>query len=290
MRVLTAQSPVRLDAFVHEALPGLSRRLARLVIAEGAVRVNGQRAPKGTVLRPGDQVTLPDEPHLVPEPDLAIPVVFEDAALVAVDKPAGMPGHVLDPRVRGSVAGFLLARYPETACLDEPLAAGLVHRLDTGTSGLLLAARTPRAHAALRAAFRSHLVEKTYLAVVEGEPPGVHRISAPLAHDPRDRRRMVPAAAGARAWPAETRVEVVRAASRRSLVRAVTRTGVTHQVRAHLALLGYPLVGDPLYGRPLAGFARHALHAAGIDLPHPDNGRPVSLVSRLPPELETLVG
>src|SRR3990172_1256481 len=128
----------RLDAFLHQRLPALSRRLVRRVIAEGLVHVNGRPGAKGTRLLPGDRVTLPElAAGVVPEPELALPILYEDASLVAVDKPGGMPAHRLDP----------------------------------GTSGVLLAARTPAAHAAMRAALRARAVEKRYLALVAGAAP-----------------------------------------------------------------------------------------------------------------------
>jgi 23S rRNA pseudouridine1911/1915/1917 synthase len=293
-RTITVDSATatRLETLVHRTLGALSRRLVRRLIDEGAVRVNDRRARKGTRLRAGDVVLLPESPRLLPEPDLPVAVVYEDAALVVLDKPGGMPGHALDPRQRGSAAAFLLARYPETADVGELGAPGLVHRLDTGTSGLLVAARTPSSHAALRAAFRARQVEKHYLAIVEGTltgPEGRH-VGTPLARDPRDRRRMIPAPTGARAWPAETLVDVLAAGPRRSLVRARIRTGVTHQVRVHLALLGHPVVGDALYGTASSdlGPGRHALHAAEIALPRPAAGPPLHLRSELPAELQAL--
>lgn len=293
-RTVTVMSPVpvRLDVFVRASLPALSQRLARLVIAEGVVRVNGRRAPKGVRVCRGDQVTLPDIGGLAPEPDLPLHVVHEDAALIALDKPGAMPGHALDPRARGTAANFLVARYPETVALGLPLAPGLVHRLDTGTSGLLLAARTAAAYDALRAGFASRRVEKRYLAVVAGAVPrpGL-RLALPLAHDPHDRRRMIAAPAGARAWEAETVITPVAFGSTCSLVEAVIRTGVTHQVRVHLALAGYPVLGDALYGGPSAGLPaeRHALHAAALSFAHPTDGRAVSLTCPLPDDLRALV-
>src|SRR5205823_3541945 len=185
----------------HGALPALSRRFVRRLIAEGAVCVNGRPAAKGVRVAPGDRVTLPDLPaSIAPEPELALPVLHEDDAVVALDKPGGMPGHALDPR---------------------------------------------------------------------------------------DRRRMVPAAAGMRAWPAETSLMVVSTGCARSLVEATIRTGVTHQVRVHLAARGHPVLGDFLYGGAPAGLppGRHALHAAGMTFPHPADGRPLSLRAPLPAEL-----
>src|SRR5262249_23822269 len=162
----------------------------------------------------------------------------------------GMPSHALDPGQRGTAAAFVLGRWPETAGVGDALAPGLVHRLDTGTSGLLLAARTPTAHGAIRAALAARAVEKRYLAVVArgaaGAPAGA--IAVPLAHDPQDRGRMIPGRPGLRAWRAETQLRVVAESSDRLLVEATIRTGVTHQVRAHLALVGHPVLGDLRYG------------------------------------------
>ena len=286
---------VRLDTFLRGALPAMSRRLVRRLIAEGAVCVNGRPAAKGVRVAPGDRVTLPDLPATItPEPGLALAVLHEDDALVALDKPGGIPGHALDPRQRGTAAAFLLARYPEMADVGDPLAPGLVHRLDSGTSGLLVAARTRAAHCALRAALRARAVEKRYLAWVAGDASALDgaRVALPLAHDPRDRRRMLPATPGVRAWPAETRLAIVAAGRERSLVEATILTGVTHQVRVHLAARGHPVLGDVLYGGAPAGLprGRHALHAAGLTLPHPTDGRPLSLSALLPADLAALGG
>jgi len=293
-RTIDVDASARLDAFVHAALAPTSRRLVHALIAEGAVRVNGRRAAKGLRLRPGDRVTVPALPSAIaPEPELSLPVVHEDDALVVVEKPGGMPSHALDPRQRGTAAGFLVARYPEMAAVGDLLAPGLVHRLDTGTSGLLAAARTASAHAALRDALRRHVVEKRYLAVVAGRADRLdrRRVDVPLAHDPGDRRRMTTVVGDRRAWPAETWLEVVSVGDDRSLVQATIRTGVTHQVRAHLAHLGHPVLGDVVYGGASAELApgRHALHAAALALPHPLERRTLRVEAALPRDLRALI-
>jgi 23S rRNA pseudouridine1911/1915/1917 synthase len=289
--VVTESAPRRLDAFLHALLPGLSRRLVHTVIAEGAVRVNGRPGRKGTLLEPGDRVTAPQIGPLAPDPTLELPVVHADEAVVVVDKPGGMPGHALDPRQRGTVASFLLTRWPEMAAVGEPLAPGLAHRLDTGTSGLLAAARTPEAFAALREAFRAGRVRKRYLAVVAGSATVHTTIEVGLRHDPRDRRRMIPAGAGTRGWRARSAVDSVAAYGDRQLVQVTIETGVTHQVRAHLALLGHPVLGDDLYGGPPAVLPpeRHALHAAALAFPHPTRGELLSLERPLPADLAMLL-
>jgi 23S rRNA pseudouridine1911/1915/1917 synthase len=287
----TGASGPRLDAFLAEALAGLSRRLLRRVIAEGDVRVNGRRAAKGVRLQPGDRVTVPDLPAaLTPEPALALPVLHADASVAVVDKPGGMPAHALDPRQRGTAAAFVLARWPETATVGDALAPGLIHRLDGGTSGVLVIARTAESFATLRRALAARTIEKRYLAIVAGTAEDT-RIDTPLAHDTRDRRRMIAARPNDRSWPAETEIRVLTAGRTRSLVAVTMRTGVTHQIRVHLAQAGHPVINDLLYDGPRAEElpeGRHALHASGITLTHPADGTVLTVESPLPADLKTL--
>jgi 23S rRNA pseudouridine1911/1915/1917 synthase len=283
--VVASDSPRRLETFVRAAMPSLSRRLVRRLIADGTVRVNGRPAPKGAALAVGDVVDLPAPPRLVPEPG-RLAVLYADDAIVAVDKPGGVPGHALDPRERGTVAARLLARYPELAGVGDPLAPGLVHRLDTGTSGVLVAARTPVAFAELRAAFRAHAVAKRYVAIVAGMPEPGLVIDAPLAHDPSNRRRMRAALPGDRAWRARSTILEAVAHGATATVVVEIRTGVTHQVRAHLALAGHPVLNDPLYGGPPAALppGRHALHGQSVRL---RNGV-LTIAAPLPADLAAL--
>jgi 23S rRNA pseudouridine1911/1915/1917 synthase len=285
---VTARSPIRLDACVRTLVPGLSRRLVRALVAEGAVLVNGRPARKGAHVVDGDVVELPEPAPLAPEPDTPLRVLYEDADVVAIDKPGGVRGHALDPRQRGTMAAALLARYPELADVAGSLTAGLVHRLDTGTSGVLLAARSAAAHRELRAAFREHAVVKRYVAVVAGAPARGTLIEAPLAHDPGDRRRMRVATAGDRAWAARSEVVAVERHGERALIEVDIRTGVTHQVRVHLAHLGHPVVGDALYGGPIGPLApgRHALHAQRMEL----HARGLRIEAEIPQDLLALVG
>jgi 23S rRNA pseudouridine1911/1915/1917 synthase len=287
--IVVAQRPGRLDTAVLAACPGLSRRLVRRLIDDGAIRVDGRRVARGAHVAAGARVTLPPL-ALTPEPDLPVRIVHVDARIVVVDKPGAMPGHALDPRQRGTVAAFLAGRFPETATVGDPLASGLAHRLDTGTSGLQIAARTPETYARLRAAFRAGDLTKAYLAIVHGAVPAELHISLALRHDPRDRRRMTAAAGPGRAWPAHTDVRRLATLGDRSLVEARLRSGVTHQVRAHLASRGHPIVGDPLYGGAPGALppGRHALHAARI-VPGGRVGDLPSLESALPADLCALL-
>jgi 23S rRNA pseudouridine1911/1915/1917 synthase len=274
--------PDRLDRALAR-LFGVSRGRAMEWIADDRVRVDGRRARKGAQVGPGARVSVrkppPDSP--VPQPELPLRIVHADAHLVVADKPAGMPSHPLKPGETGTAANALVGRFPELASVGPaPREGGLVHRLDTDTSGLLLAARTDAAHALLRAQFAARSVEKGYLALVAGELHAGGEIDVPLAHDPHDSRKVRPASApewaeahGAR--PASTRFTPLLRRGGFTLLEVEIGTGVLHQIRAHLAFIGHPLAGDALYGGPqLPGLSRHFLHAARLSFAHPDGGRP----------------
>src|SRR5207248_8202181 len=283
----------RLDKVVAK-LFGVSRARAMEWIAEGRVRIDGRRAPKGTPVQPGARISVerprPEQP--APQPELPIRIVHADAHLVVADKPAGMPSHPLKPGERGTAANALVGRFPELAQVGpSPREGGLVHRLDSETSGLLLAARTEAAHAMLRAQFTARTVEKGYLALAAGEIHAGGEIAAPLLHDPRDPGRMQAAsdAAYAEEYGARTALTTFVPLERRggfTLLEVQIATGVMHQIRAHLAFIGHPLAGDTLYGGPdLPGLPRHFLHAARLAFRHPDASR-VRYESPLPLDLQ----
>lgn len=272
---------------------GVSRGRAMEWIAEDRVRVDGRRAAKGAQVGPGARVSVrkppPDAP--VPQPELPLRIVHADAHLVVADKPAGMPSHPLKPGETGTAANALVGRFPELAAVGPAAReGGLVHRLDTDTSGLLLAARTAPAHAMLRAQFASRTVDKAYLALVKGELHAGGEIDVPLAHDPHDSRKVRPAsdpewAAAHDARPATTRFTPIERRGGFTLVDVEIPTGVLHQIRAHLAFIGHPIAGDGLYGGPeLPGSSRHFLHAARLGFVHPDGSR-ARFESPLPDDL-----
>lgn len=284
--------PDRLDKVVAR-LFSVSRGRAMDWIAEGRVRIDGKRAPKGAQVAAGAKICVerppPDQP--APQPELAIRIVHADQHLVVADKPAGMPSHPLKPGETGTAANALVGRFPELAQVGPQLReGGLVHRLDTDTSGLLLAARTEAAYAMLRAQFTARTVDKGYLALAAGELHAGGEIALPLAHDPKDARRMMaisdPEYAEAHAArPAVTRFLPVERRGGFTLLEIEIPTGVMHQIRAHLAFIGHPLAGDELYGGPiLAGLDRHFLHAARLAFAHPDGSR-ARFESALPPDL-----
>jgi 23S rRNA pseudouridine1911/1915/1917 synthase len=226
----------------------------------------------------GDQAKRP-----IAEPEQPLGMLYLDEVLVALDKPAGQPTHPLKLGERGTLANALVARYPECAEVsDDPREGGVAHRLDRDTTGIVLAARTRQAWLALRRAFSSGQVEKEYWAVVAGTPSDEGEVDVPLAHA-RDPRKVEPAPLG-QGRPATTKFAVLARAAGVALVVARTRTGRMHQVRAHLAFAGHPLIGDPLYGGPPgpAPLTGHFLHARAVTVPHPLRGTALRLESPLP--------
>lgn len=242
------------------------------LIDRGLVTVNGLQARKATTVVPGDRVRVVREPnvHVAPEPGFDLPILFEDAHLAAVDKPAGLAVHGAPDDRAPSVAAWWLARLGEAAQgfdVDRP---GIVHRLDKETSGVLLLAKTPEAQAALSRAFERRAARKTYLAVVEGVPPQAEAvIEAAIDRDPRERTRM---AVTSRGRPARTAYRVIASDGRRSVLEVYPETGRTHQIRVHLAAIGVPVAQDAVYGAGVPG-SRQLLHALFLEIPHPAGGR-----------------
>jgi 23S rRNA pseudouridine1911/1915/1917 synthase len=285
-----------------------SRRTARALISADRVRVNGRRLRKGEAVAPGDNIEiagLPLPAGLAPNPNLKIGVLFEDSAILVVDKPGRIPCHPLRAEERGTVMNAAAAAYPETAAAgDKPLEGGLVHRLDNGTSGALIIARTHEAFNALRDAIRHGHIVRVYHALVTGVLDHPIEIATPIAHHPKNPRKMVTTAARgvatgmggdilAGARPAATMVEPIERLRGFTLVAVRPRTGCRHQIRVHLASVGLPLAGDALYGAPpLAGLApgRFWLHLAALELDSPASGH-IRVESPLPADLrDALMG
>ena len=266
---LTIDVADRVDKALARFYPAAGRRQLAQLFADGAVRVNGRRASKGDRVAVGDTVELTREPvhgtalRPAPDPDVPLVVLAERSELVAVAKPAGVPSQPLRAGELGTMANAIAFRFPECVAIgDDPRDGGLVHRLDIGTSGVLIAARTQDAHRALRAAFGAGMVIKHYLAITDGRPVA-RECDAPLAQ--RGKRAVVDLAEG---LPAYTEIAVERTLPGRALVRCIARTGRMHQVRAHLAHVGAPLTGDALYGgAPLPDHDGFFLHAEHIALP-----------------------
>jgi len=280
----------RVDRLLAASLPEFTRRRLQGLIAAGLVRIDGRHARKGDVLR-GErwievELLASVQVELPPEPEPAVDVLFEDAACIVLDKPPGRPGHALRSGERGTVANFIVARYPEcVAAGDTPLEAGLVHRLDTDTSGALLAARNRPAWQVLRRQFRSRTVGKTYVAVVRGALRRGGEISRWIEPDPRNHRKVRVAPgddASRRARPAITRYSPLSWTRAATLLEIEISTGVMHQIRAHLASIAHPVLGDTRYGGDSDEAGRHLLHARRIEFDHPENGERIEVESPLP--------
>lgn len=297
----------RLDRFIVDALPELSRARVRVLLDEGRVRVDGRRARKGDPLREGAVVELqgaapPADFTPLASPDVQLTVRYEDSSVVVVDKPAGQPTHPLRPDETQTLANALVARFTDVVTvgfhLREP---GLLHRLDTDTSGLVLVARSVKVFDTLRAAQLNDAITKRYLALVEGELGSEGVIDVPLVPHRKDPKRVevvtdhVRLRAGTRTHPARTHYRPVRNFDGYTLVEVELSRGFRHQVRAHLASIGHPLVGDTLYRGPalaphLGVLSRHFLHASELRFQHPDDDRELRVTSPLPGDLDVVLG
>ncbi|HTQ23769.1 MAG TPA: RluA family pseudouridine synthase [Candidatus Binataceae bacterium] len=289
---MPADAPERLDHYLVRLGWAPSRRAAREMLAGGMVRVNGRILRKGEMVGSGDTVEIgeaPELPALAPDAQVKIEILFRDPAMLVVNKPAPMACHPLRPGERGTVMNGVVAQFPEArASGDDPREGGLVHRLDNGTSGALIVALQRDAFAALREAIRAGRIRRVYQSLVAGNLKKSLEIKTPIAHDPRNARRML-AASSARARPAATEVEPIRRFGNFTLVVARPRTGMRHQIRVHLAEAGHPIAGDTLYGGPpLDALAkgRFWLHLTEIEFRSPISG-PARVRSPLPRDLES---
>jgi len=294
---------VRLDGFLRQCLPHLSRQELHRAIADNFFLLNGRVARKGDRVSGGDRLSFVGPLDLLavaplPAPRLEIPIIYEDDSILAVDKPAGLPTHGFSGRDGATLANFLAAQRPGVLNVGtsrwEP---GLVHRLDIETSGVVLVAKTQFAFDQLREQFRRREVKKIYLALVWGQPIERGTIELALARDRGDRRRMVAVqhperSADRRIWRATTHYHVVATAGGLSLLEVEMETGVTHQIRVHLSSNNHPIVGDSLYGADYPesfGLARHFLHARSLTLRHPASGQLLCVNAELAVELREVL-
>lgn len=285
---------LRLDRALAAMLEGRSREAVKRMIEQGCVEVDG--APCASIRRPvreGASVSVdlgheqPRRNPFAPE-DVEFAVVHEDADLIVVDKPAGVVVLPARGNWSGTILNGLLARYPELQGLPR---AGIAHRIDKDTSGLLAVARSERSMLFLAGEFKARRVEKEYLAIVHGTPPGTGRIELPISRDRSNRLRMAVAAKGREAL---TTYRVLERYSRHSLLECRILTGRTHQIRVHLEAVGHPLLGDARYRAHAAGggspIGRQALHARKLAFAHPADGRPMGWSSPMPEDMERAIG
>ena len=278
----------RLDAWLAQlpelSAAGLSRSRLQALVSDGQITVNGDIARVSQRLRPLDTVIVVVPParspaDLIPQ-DIPITAVYEDEHLIVVDKPAGLPVHPGPGHPDGTLVNALLARCPDIRGIGGELRPGIVHRLDLNTSGLMVVAKTQVAHQRLTEQMKDREILKNYLAVAVGlVTPESGTIDAPIARDPRHRQKM---AAGAGGRPARTHYETVEELPGHTLAQLTLETGRTHQIRVHMAYIGYPLLGDPVYGKAGALISRQFLHAARLGFDHPITGEWTEHQSDLP--------
>jgi len=305
--IVTAESDgQRLDRFLTSVLPSRSRAQIQRLIADRHVEVlagagNRAKAPKpNLVVREGDRVAV-DVPEAAPtaleaEP-LPLEVVYQDADLAVVDKPAGMVVHPGAGHASGTLVHALLHHLTDLSGVGGELRPGIVHRLDRGTSGLMVIAKHDRAHQELARQFHDREVEKEYIALVWGVVHAGRRIEAAIGRDPSDRRKMT--ARASRAREAVTRITRAHPLPGLTLCQVAIHTGRTHQIRVHLKEIGHPVVGDSTYGgvhrrvpgdiRAVQRLERPFLHAARLAFTHPTDGRRMTFTSALPDDLQDVL-
>jgi 23S rRNA pseudouridine1911/1915/1917 synthase len=291
---------VRLDSFLTALLPDQSRSQLQRLIKEGHVSGPGGGLRPSTPVHTGQRFTI-DIPAAAPtrvEPEpLPLRIVYEDGDVVVLDKPAGMVVHPAAGHHNGTLVNALLHHVKDLSGIGGELRPGIVHRLDRGTSGLMVVAKNDAAHKELARQFSDREVEKEYVALVWGVVQAGRRIDAAIGRDPKDRQKMSTRARRARS--AVTRVTWARQFKGVSLIKVAIATGRTHQIRVHLSAIGHPVVGDATYGgvhrrvpgdlRAVLRLERPFLHAARLSFTHPGDGRRVDFDSPLPPDLESIV-
>ncbi|MFC1903425.1 RluA family pseudouridine synthase [Chloroflexota bacterium] len=285
-RLVADKAEVRLDKFVGGKCPELSRTNAQRLIADGHITVNGSVTRASRKLEIGDRVnvTVPPTPPSPLSPE-AIPlnILYEDDDLIVVDKPAGLTVHPAPGHPGHTLVNAILSHFPHLADISDSLRPGIVHRLDKDTSGVMLVAKNKAAQDNLVDQFRTRSVAKAYLVLVKGRlTPERGTIEAAVGRDPRNRKRMAVVTSGREA---STEYQVVRYIDNYTLLEVAPVTGRTHQIRVHLAAIGYPVVGDAVYGVKSPHLSRQFLHACRLGFKLPSTGEYVEFKSELPEDL-----
>jgi 23S rRNA pseudouridine1911/1915/1917 synthase len=289
-----ALAGLRIDQALAKMFPQYSRSRLQAWLKSGRVSIEGALADRGTKTMGGEKVELAPPPEADASSPaaqrMALAIVFEDKDLMVLDKPAGLIVHPGAGNPDRTLMNALLAHAP---ALRQVPRAGIVHRLDKDTSGLMVVAKNLTAQANLAAQLADRSVKRTYLALVHGAPPAYGEIDAPVGRDTRVRTRMTVTARGKEA---RTRYRVLERLGRIALVECRLETGRTHQIRVHLQHIGHPVVGDPVYRRgakavalPGPAFARQALHAAELELIHPRSGKAKRWSAPLPADMKKLL-
>lgn len=281
------ETTTRLDRFLQQKLSSLSRTEVHHLIRTRQARVNGRYSDKGQRLEMGQEVTAEVATHLSSNPSLQLPILYEDDSCLVLSKPCGLPTvarHLSDTR---TVANYLVAITSESdLAAEHPREAGLVHRLDTETSGLLVAAKNKIAYQSLRKQFRHRSIYKEYRAVVLGRFGWEGTFAFNLAPSGKKGRRMKLVCLP-NGKEAVSHYKVIAKEEERSALRIIIKTGVRHQIRAHLSFLGFPISGDRLYGESGSSAPRLCLHAHVIEFRQPTTGRSIRITDPLPDDFPT---
>jgi 23S rRNA pseudouridine1911/1915/1917 synthase len=286
-RLTVTQPGLRLDRFVAENCPGISRTQAQRLIDDGRVMVNGKRQRAAYKLAAGDAVSVeipPPTPSPLAAEDIPVRTIYEDEDILVVDKPAGLAVHPAPGHKGGTLVNAMVAHLGKMGSENER--PGIVHRLDKDTSGVMVIARNPAALTNLSDQFKGRTVTKTYVVLVKGRlKPQEGIIEAAIGRHPGDRKKMMVTGVG-RGREAVTRYRVCRYIGDYTLLEVMPRTGRTHQIRVHLAAIGFPVVGDTRYGIASKTLSRQFLHAVSLKLKLPSSGKDVEFTSPLPADLE----
>lgn len=291
---------VRLDRFLVTVLPAHSRSQIQRLIKEGQVRVSDRLAKANHAVKIGQEITIevPEPVDAAVQPEaIPLPILYQDHDVIVVDKPAGMVVHPAAGHASGTLVNALLHHVDDLSGIGGEKRPGIVHRLDRGTSGLMVVAKHDAAHEELARQFREREVEKEYLALVWGEVQAGRRILEPIGRDPSNRKKMSARARHSR--QAVTRIVRTERLKALTLAEIAIHTGRTHQIRVHLSAIGHPIVGDSLYGgvhrrvpgdlRAVTHLERPFLHAARLVFHHPVDGRTMEFTSALPEDLQRVL-
>lgn len=300
LEVSAEEAGVRVDRYLTGVLAGQSRSQIQRLIKEGKVTIEGLVVRANRAVHAGDTIVIEIPEPAAPEPQpeaLDLDIVYQDADLVVVNKPAGMVVHPAAGHAQGTLVNALLHEIKDLSGIGGEMRPGIVHRLDRGTSGLMVVAKHDRAHAELARQFHDREVEKEYVALVWGVVQPGRRIDLPIGRDPADRKKM--SARARRTRSAATRITGALQMPGVTLIHVAILTGRTHQIRVHLSEIGHPIVGDATYGglrrrvafelRPLLALERPFLHAGRLVFHHPADGRKMAFEAPLPPDLQSVL-